>query len=122
MVIPNVLVSVGSRPTYTFGGANLNLPVIGTVASRTGMIFIRRSTQGSPVYRLALRSYIRQMVTNRRNLAWSIEGGRTRTGKLRPPVHGILKYLVDTVEGPADRPTCRWCRSRSSTTSCTRSR
>ncbi|MBS2940055.1 lysophospholipid acyltransferase [Nocardioides sp. J2M5] len=100
MVIPNVLMARRFSPTYTFGGANLNLPVIGTVAKRTGMIFIRRSTQEIPVYRLALRSYIRQMVTNKRNLAWSIEGGRTRTGKLRPPVHGILKYLTDTVDGP----------------------
>ena len=99
MVIPNALSARRFSPTYTFGGANLNLPVIGTVAKRTGMIFIRRSTQEIPVYRLALRSYIRQMVTNRRNLAWSIEGGRTRTGKLRPPVHGILKYLTDTVQG-----------------------
>lgn len=98
MVIPNALSSRRFSPTYTFGGANLNLPVIGTVASRTGLIFIRRSTQEIPVYRLALRSYIRQMVTNKRNLAWSIEGGRTRTGKLRPPVHGILKYLTDAVE------------------------
>lgn len=97
MVIPNALSSRRFSPTYTFGGANLNLPVIGTVASRTGLIFIRRSTQEIPVYRLALRSYIRQMVTNKRNLAWSIEGGRTRTGKLRPPVHGILKYLTDAV-------------------------
>ncbi|HSF34855.1 MAG TPA: lysophospholipid acyltransferase [Nocardioides sp.] len=97
MVIPNALSSRRFSPTYTFGGANLNLPVIGTVASRTGLIFIRRSTQEIPVYRLALRSYIRQMVTNKRNLAWSIEGGRTRTGKLRPPVHGILKYLADAV-------------------------
>ena len=96
MVIPNALSSRRFSPTYTFGGANLNLPVIGTVASRTGLIFIRRSTQEIPVYRLALRSYIRQMVTNKRNMAWSIEGGRTRTGKLRPPVHGILKYLTDT--------------------------
>ncbi|MCF6378298.1 lysophospholipid acyltransferase [Nocardioides KLBMP 9356] len=99
MVIPNALAARRFSPTYTFGGANLNLPVIGTIASRTGLIFIRRSTQEIPVYRLALRSYIRQMVTNKRNLAWSIEGGRTRTGKLRPPVHGILKYLTDTVEG-----------------------
>jgi glycerol-3-phosphate O-acyltransferase len=99
MVIPNALSSRRFSPTYTFGGANLNLPVIGSVASRTGLIFIRRSTQEIPVYRLALRSYIRQMVTNKRNMAWSIEGGRTRTGKLRPPVHGILKYLTDTVEG-----------------------
>ena len=99
MVIPNALAARRFSPTYTFGGANLNLPVIGTVASRTGLIFIRRSTQEIPVYRLALRSYIRQMVTNKRNMAWSIEGGRTRTGKLRPPVHGILKYLTDTVDG-----------------------
>ena len=98
MVIPNALMARRFSPTYTFGGANLNLPVIGPFASRTGMIFIRRSTQEIPVYRLALRSYIRQMVTNKRNLAWSIEGGRTRTGKLRPPVHGILKYLTDAVE------------------------
>ncbi|SEB92725.1 glycerol-3-phosphate acyltransferase [Nocardioides exalbidus] len=99
MVIPNVLMARRFSPTYTFGGANLNLPLIGSVASRTGVIFIRRATQELPVYRLALRSYIRQMVTNKRNLAWSIEGGRTRTGKLRPPVHGILKYLTDTVQG-----------------------
>jgi glycerol-3-phosphate O-acyltransferase len=102
MVIPNALSSRRFSPTYTFGGANLNLPVIGTIASRTGMIFIRRATQEIPVYRLALRSYIRQMVTNKRNMAWSIEGGRTRTGKLRPPVHGILKYLTDTVQSQGE--------------------
>ena len=102
MVIPNALAARRFSPTFTFGGANLNLPVIGTIASRTGLIFIRRSTQEIPVYRLALRSYIRQMVTNKRNMAWSIEGGRTRTGKLRPPVHGILKYLTDTVQARAE--------------------
>ena len=57
MVIPNVLMARRFSPTYTFGGANLNLPVLGTVAKRTGVIFIRRSTQEIPVYRLALRSY-----------------------------------------------------------------
>ncbi|MFC7359023.1 lysophospholipid acyltransferase [Nocardioides astragali] len=102
MVIPNVLMARRFSPTYTFGGANLNLPLIGSIASRTGVIFIRRATQEIPVYRLALRSYIRQMVVNKRNLAWSIEGGRTRTGKLRPPVHGILKYLTDTVQGDGE--------------------
>ncbi|UAL29536.1 lysophospholipid acyltransferase [Nocardioides rotundus] len=102
-VVPNVLSARRFSPTFTFGGANLDLPVIGTVASRTGVIFIRRKTTDLPVYRLTLRSYIRQLVRHRRNVAWSIEGGRTRTGKLRPPVHGILKYLTETVEG-ADAP------------------
>lgn len=102
-VVPNVLMARRFSPTFTFGGANLDLPVIGAIASRTGVIFIRRSTKGLPIYRLTLRCYIRQLVENRRNVTWSIEGGRTRTGKLRPPVHGILKYLTDTVDG-ADAP------------------
>ncbi|HXH78116.1 lysophospholipid acyltransferase [Nocardioides sp.] len=105
MAIPNVLGARRFSPTFTFGGANLNLPVLGAVASRTGIIFIRRATTDLPVYRLTLRSYVRQLVRNRRNVAWSIEGGRTRTGKLRPPVHGILKYLVDAVEGPGSPDT-----------------
>ncbi|HNM96888.1 MAG TPA: 1-acyl-sn-glycerol-3-phosphate acyltransferase, partial [Marmoricola sp.] len=97
-VVPNVLSSRRFSPTYTFGGANLDLPGIGSIASRTGVIFIRRKSTDIPVYRLTLRHYISHMVRSKRNMAWSIEGGRTRTGKLRPPVHGILKYLTDAVE------------------------
>lgn len=104
MAVPNVLRARRFSPTFTFGGANLDLPIFGAFASRTGVIFIRRSTAGQPLYRLTLKAYIRQLVRNRRNLAWSIEGGRTRTGKLRPPVHGILKYIVDTVEGDDQAP------------------
>ncbi len=99
-VLPNVLSSRRFSPTYTFGGANLDLPGIGTIASKTGVIFIRRKSTDLPVYRLTLRHYISHMVRSKRNMAWSIEGGRTRTGKLRPPVHGILKYLTDAVEEP----------------------
>ncbi|MBK7623851.1 MAG: lysophospholipid acyltransferase [Kineosporiaceae bacterium] len=97
-VLPLALAARRFSPTYTFGGANLDLPVLGRLASRTGVIFIRRATRDTPVYRLALRGYIAHLVRQRANLAWSIEGGRTRTGKLRPPVHGILRYLVDAVE------------------------
>ncbi len=97
-VLPLALAARRFSPTFTFGGANLDLPVIGRLASRTGIIFIRRATRDAPVYRLALRGYIAHLVRHRANLAWSIEGGRTRTGKLRPPVHGILRYLVDAAE------------------------
>jgi glycerol-3-phosphate O-acyltransferase len=102
-VVPQVLAAHGFSPTFTVGGSNLDLTGIGQLASSTGVIFIRRSTGDLPVYRLTLRSYIEQLVRERRNVTWSIEGGRTRTGKLRPPVHGILSYLTDAaerVEGP----------------------
>jgi glycerol-3-phosphate O-acyltransferase len=97
-VLPNVLATHGFSPTFTFGGGNLDLPGIGWLASNTGVIFIRRSTGDLPVYRLTLRTYIEHLVRQRRNVTWSIEGGRTRTGKLRPPALGILRYLTDAAE------------------------
>jgi glycerol-3-phosphate O-acyltransferase len=38
------------------------------------------------------------MVASGRNLVWSIEGGRSRTGKLRPPRYGLLRYVTDAVD------------------------
>ncbi|WP_275423846.1 lysophospholipid acyltransferase, partial [Virgisporangium ochraceum] len=90
------------QPAFTLGGANLNFFPVGQMARRSGILYIRRSTQDLPVYKLALRAYIGQLIRNRRNLSWSIEGGRTRTGKLRPPTYGIVRYVVDAVEAEPD--------------------
>ncbi|MGH3469939.1 MAG: lysophospholipid acyltransferase, partial [Thermocrispum sp.] len=98
LVVPDVVASRGMAPPFTFGGANLNFFPMGTWVSHSGMIFIRRQTKDLPVYRTALRAYTAQLVRNRANVTWSIEGGRTRTGKLRPPVYGILRYLIDALE------------------------
>jgi glycerol-3-phosphate O-acyltransferase len=97
-VLPPALFSSDISPPYGLAGANLNFFPLGTIARRTGMVHIRRSTSDVPVYRLALRAYIGQLVANRANLVWSIEGGRSRTGKLRPPRYGLLRYVVDAVE------------------------
>jgi glycerol-3-phosphate O-acyltransferase len=94
---------LGFSPTFVLGGSNANVFPIGVVAQNSGIVWIRRVTEGLPVYRYALRSYIEQIIRNRKNLWWSIEGGRTRTGKLRPPRFGLLKYVVDavkTIDGP----------------------
>ena len=97
-VLLPALLSSGISPPYGLAGANLNFFPLGTVARRTGVVHIRRSTSDAPVYRLALRAYIRQLMADRANLVWSIEGGRSRTGKLRPPRYGLLRYVVDAVE------------------------
>ncbi|RZS43429.1 glycerol-3-phosphate acyltransferase [Herbihabitans rhizosphaerae] len=97
-VVPEMVRSRRITPAFTFGGANLNFFPMGAVVSRSGVIFIKRNTGEKPVYRYVLRSYIGELVRTKANLAWSIEGGRTRTGKLRPPVFGILRYVADAVE------------------------
>lgn len=98
LVLPLALASRRFGATYTVGGANLDLPVFGQLASQSGMIFIRRSVRDSPLYRTILRNYIALLARRGENLAWSIEGGRTRTGKLRPPTHGLLHYLALAVD------------------------
>lgn len=95
---PPRLVREGISPTFGLAGANLNFFPLGTLARRNGFIPVRRATGDIPVYRSALRAVVGQMVTNGDNLVWSIEGGRTRTGKLRPPRYGLLRYVTDAVE------------------------
>ena len=95
---PPRLTREGISPTFGLAGANLNFFPLGTLARRNGFIPVRRATGDIPVYRLALRALVGQMVATGCNLVWSIEGGRTRTGKLRPPRYGLLRYVTDAVD------------------------
>lgn len=101
--LEQVVQEVGISPAYVLGGDNLDFWPIGPILRRAGVLYIRRSTKDDPVYRFALRSYLAHLVEEGQNLTWSIEGGRTRTGKLRPPRYGALRYVVDAAcntEGP----------------------
>jgi glycerol-3-phosphate O-acyltransferase len=95
LVLRTALHRSGFAPNHVLGGLNVSFWPIGPVARRSGVVFIRRSVRGEPVYKLALREYIAYLVRKRFNVEWYIEGGRTRTGKLRPPRYGLLNYLVD---------------------------
>jgi glycerol-3-phosphate O-acyltransferase len=102
---PPRLTQGGIAPTFGLAGANLNFFPLGTLARRNGFIPVRRATGDIPVYRVALRAVVGKMVSSGRNLVWSIEGGRTRTGKLRPPRYGLLKYVTDAVESVQSEKT-----------------
>jgi glycerol-3-phosphate O-acyltransferase len=102
---PPRLAQEGISPTFGLAGANLNFFPLGTLARRNGFIPVRRATGDVPVYRLALRAVVGQMVASGRNLVWSIEGGRTRTGKLRPPRYGLLRYVTDAVQAVESEQT-----------------
>src|SRR3546814_14484028 len=59
------------------------------------MIFLRRSFQGQPVYKLVLRHYIAWLLAKRFPLSWAFEGTCSRLGKLMPPKYGLMKYVLD---------------------------
>ena len=85
----------GLPSNYTLGGINLAMWPLSELGKRSGLIFIRRSTRDDPVYPAMLRLYLGFLLRQHCNLEWYFEGGRTRTGKLRPPKMGVLRYLVD---------------------------
>ncbi|WP_060572827.1 MULTISPECIES: glycerol-3-phosphate 1-O-acyltransferase [unclassified Pseudonocardia] len=86
---------------HVLGGNNLSFWPMGALGRRAGVVFIRRSFGGDTVYKAAIQEYLGHLLAKRFNLEWYIEGGRSRTGKLRKPRIGLLRYLVSAIE---DRP------------------
>ncbi|MFC9438926.1 glycerol-3-phosphate 1-O-acyltransferase [Nocardia sp. NPDC057030] len=100
-VLGDVLARNDFPPNHVIGGANLSFWPMGPIARRTGTVFIRRSFGDDEVYKAVVEEYFAYLLAKRFNLEWYFEGGRTRTGKLRPPRYGLLNYLAAAVR--ADR-------------------
>jgi len=86
---------------HVLGGNNMAFGPIGPLGRRAGVVFIRRAFGDDVIYKAAIREYLGHLMEKRFNLEWYIEGGRTRTGKLRRPRYGLLRYLAEALE---DRP------------------
>jgi glycerol-3-phosphate O-acyltransferase len=103
LILAQVLHDNDFPRNHLLGGNNLAFWPIGPLGRRAGLIFIRRSFGDDPIYKLAVREYLGYLVAKRFNIEWYIEGGRTRTGKLRPPKYGLLHYLATAIDrGRAD--------------------
>ena len=81
---------------HVFGGINLDFFGLGFMLRRAGTIFIRRSFENNPVYKLVLRHYVSYLLEKRFPMTWAFEGTRSRLGKLMPPRYGLLKYVLDS--------------------------
>jgi glycerol-3-phosphate O-acyltransferase len=98
LLLADVLADNDFPRNHVLGGDNLSFWPIGPLAKRAGVVFIRRSFGGDEIYKLALREYLGYLLAKRFNLEWYMEGGRSRTGKLRPPRYGLLTYLTEAIE------------------------
>lgn len=103
LVLRSVLDAHDFPPNHIVGGDNMAFWPLGPLGRRAGMVFIRRTFGDDELYKLAVREYFGYLAAKRFNLEWYIEGGRSRTGKLRAPRFGILQFLVQALEaGRAD--------------------
>jgi glycerol-3-phosphate O-acyltransferase len=77
-------------------GDNLAFFPIGPIFRRAGAFFIRRSFRGDRLYAAAVDAYIRRLLREGYAIEFFLEGGRSRTGKLLPPMLGLLNMVVDS--------------------------
>ena len=97
LLLADVLAAHDFPRNHMVGGDNLRIWPLSVLARRAGFVFIRRSIGDDEVYKLALREYLGYLLAKRFNLEWYMEGGRSRTGKLRPPRYGLLAYVADAI-------------------------
>jgi glycerol-3-phosphate O-acyltransferase len=97
-LLADVLAEHDFPRNHVLGGENLRFWPVAPLAKRAGIVFIRRSFGGDEIYKLAVREYFGHLLAKRFNLEWYMEGGRSRTGKLRPPRHGLLAAVAEAVE------------------------
>jgi len=97
MALSLVLFDANLPLPLTFGGINLNKPGLGSLARRSGIIFLRRSFQNNEIYKATFRRYIDYLIEKRFSLLWALEGTRSRTGKLLPPRFGLFSYVAESI-------------------------
>jgi glycerol-3-phosphate O-acyltransferase len=98
LVLADVLAEYDFPRNHVLGGDNLRFWPLAPLARRAGIVFIRRSFADDEIYKMVVREYFAYLLAKRFNLEWYMEGGRSRTGKLRPPRYGLLSYVAEAVE------------------------
>lgn len=94
-VLNVVLHEEGLPLPHLFAGINMSFGPMGPILRRCGTIFIRRSFGGDELYKFVLKEFVGYLTEKRFNLSWSIEGTRSRTGKMLPPKLGLLGYTAE---------------------------
>jgi glycerol-3-phosphate O-acyltransferase len=88
---------------HSLGGINMAFAGLGTLGRKSGVIYIRRTFQDNPVYKLVFRHYLGYLMEKRFPFSWAFEGTRSRVGKLMPPRYGLIKYVLEAAHATRAR-------------------
>jgi glycerol-3-phosphate O-acyltransferase len=94
VVISLAMYNANFIPPLIAAGVNLNFWPFGPIARSLGAFFVRRGSRGAQVHKLALESYLKYVIRRGHSLKFYIEGGRSRSGKMRAPRLGMLSTIA----------------------------
>jgi glycerol-3-phosphate O-acyltransferase len=94
LLLSYVVYRNGLACPHIAAGLNLNLPLLGPILRRGGAFFLRRSFRDNPLYAAVFNKYLSLNLAKGVPIEYFIEGGRSRTGRLRPARPGMLSMTV----------------------------
>ncbi len=104
LLLSYIIFNRGLMVPHIAAGANLNLPVVGSILRRSGAFFLRRKLKGEPLYATVFLEYLHLMIDRGFPLEYFIEGGRSRSGRMLAPKAGILAMTVQSFVRSRSRP------------------
>ncbi|TRZ91650.1 MAG: glycerol-3-phosphate 1-O-acyltransferase PlsB [Rhodocyclaceae bacterium] len=104
LLLSYLIFNRGLMVPHIAAGANLNMPLVGSVLRRSGAFFLRRKVKGEPLYAAVFLEYLHLMIDRGFPLEYFIEGGRSRSGRTLAPKAGILAMTVHSFVRSHSRP------------------
>ena len=96
LVLNYVLMQNGMHTPRIAAGKNLAFWPMGHIFRNSGAFFIRRTFRDQPLYAKVFSRYVATLLEQGYPLEFFIEGGRSRSGKMRSPKMGVLSITLDT--------------------------
>jgi glycerol-3-phosphate O-acyltransferase len=93
LIISHILYDNGMTIPHIAAGINLGFWPLGHIFRKCGAYFIRRRFRENQLYKAVIETYIKVLIKEGYTQEFFIEGGRSRTGKLRKPRLGMLSIL-----------------------------
>ncbi|MBL8396387.1 MAG: glycerol-3-phosphate 1-O-acyltransferase PlsB [Candidatus Accumulibacter sp.] len=104
LLLSYIILRHGLTPPHIAAGANLDLPLVGSLLRRGGAFFLRRSFKGEPLYAAVFHEYLHLMLARGFPIEYFIEGGRSRSGRMLTPKAGILGMTLQSFIREHARP------------------
>lgn len=104
LLLSYVIYHRGLMTPHIAAGANLNMPVVGSLMRRAGAFFLRRSFKGNFLYGAVFNEYLHLITAKGYPIEYFIEGGRSRTGRLLSPRTGMLSMTLRSYLRDHNRP------------------
>lgn len=95
IILSSTLYQSRINPPVVAAGVNLSFWPVGFFIRSLGAYFVKRNARHDRLHALLLRRYVTYLVKRGHLQEFFIEGGRSRSGKMRPPKVGILSIIAD---------------------------